>query len=93
LRARLRKAVTESSLKDSENVRISREFQPPNVRNRRIPPPVPLQPVSEIKIPPPPPLPAKAPAKAPAKEPTKAPTKAPPTNFLEELKKRAKRVE
>jgi len=42
LRARLRRAVTESSLKDSENVRISREFQPPNVRNRRIPPPVPL---------------------------------------------------
>ena len=58
LRARLRRAVSESSLKNNENVRISREFQPPNVRNRRIPPPVPLQPVSENSpsVPPVPPV-------------------------------------
>ena len=112
LRALLRKP----SLKNNENVRISRKFQPPNVRNRRIPPPVPENeevepplppppneevqpplpppPNEEVQPPlPPPPLP-RPPLPPPIKVPRKAPTNAPPpTNFLEELKKRAKRVE
>ena len=100
LRARLRKAVTKSSSKDNENVRIAKEFQPPNVRNRRIPPPIPEITNEEVKpeevelpLPPPPPLPL-PPLPPPIKVPRKAPTNAPPkNNFLEELRKRAKRIE
>ena len=100
MKARLRRAVTESSLKDNEKVIISRKFQPPNVRNRRIPPPIPEITTEEVKpeevkppLPPPPPLPL-PPLPPPIKVPRKAPTIAPSeNNFLQELRKRTKRIE